>query len=66
MEILSQVVGYLKAQAGILIWQQSGQTIVEYFLLIVLISLAVFFLSPTFTNAVVGTFSRTSSVISSP
>lgn len=66
MEMLSQVVTYLRAQVENLIKVQSGQTIVEYFLVIVFIALAVFFLSPSFTSAVVGTFSRTSSVISSP
>ncbi len=57
--MLAQIATYLKARAG----EESGQTIVEYVLLIVLVALAVFFASPTITQAVLGVFSRTSSVL---
>jgi Flp pilus assembly pilin Flp len=43
--------------------EESGQTIVEYVLLIVLVALAVFFASPSITSAVLGVFTKTSSVL---
>ena len=61
--MLSQIATYLKARTGIFVKAEEGQTIVEYVLLIVLVALAVFFASPTITNAVLGVFSRTSSVL---
>ncbi len=61
--MLAQLVAYLKAHTENMLKMESGQTIVEYVLLIVLVALAVFFASPTITNAVLGVFSRTSSVL---
>jgi Flp pilus assembly pilin Flp len=61
--MLNQIAVYLKNQTENLLRLESGQTIVEYVLLIVLVALAVFFASPTITNAVLGVFSRTSSVL---
>jgi Flp pilus assembly pilin Flp len=61
--MLDQIATYLKARIGNFIKVEEGQTIVEYVLLIVLVALAVFFASPTITNAVLGVFSRTSSVL---
>jgi Flp pilus assembly pilin Flp len=54
---------YLKAKMSELFKQEGGQTIVEYVLLIVLVALAVFFATPSITSAVLGVFSRTSSVL---
>ncbi len=61
--MLMQWQGYFRAWAADLVKKESGQTIVEYVLLIVLVALAVFFASPTITNAILGVFSRTSSVL---
>jgi Flp pilus assembly pilin Flp len=61
--MLSQIKSYFKSVAIETAKQESGQTIVEYVLLIVLVALAVFFASPTVTNSVMGVFSRTSSVL---
>ncbi len=61
--MLAQLVAYLKAHTENMLKMESGQTIVEYVLLIVLVALAVFFASPTITQAVLGVFSRTSSVL---
>ncbi len=60
--MLAQCYNYLKVrmQAS---KNESGQTIVEYVLLIVLVALAVFFASPSITSAVLGVFTKTSSVL---
>ena len=42
---------------------ESGQTIVEYVMLIVLVALAVFMTSPSITSAILGVFTDTSSVL---
>jgi len=60
--MLAQIATYLKARTGMLKVEE-GQTIVEYVLLIVLVALAIFFASPTITDAIMGVFSRTSSVL---
>ena len=60
--MLSQWYEYLKVRMQTL-KNESGQTIVEYVLLIVLVALAVFFASPTITSAVLGVFTKTSSVL---
>ncbi len=61
--MLQQMFAYLKVRYGSL-KHESGQTIVEYVLLIVLVALAVFFSSPTITSAILGVFTKTSSVLS--
>ncbi len=61
--MIAPLVTYLKAKLGVMLRDDSGQTIVEYVLLIVLVGLAVFFASPSITKAVINTFSRTSSVL---
>jgi Flp pilus assembly pilin Flp len=61
--MFSQMAQYFQEKAWATLNQESGQTIVEYVLLIVLVALAVFFASPTITNAILGVFSRTSSVL---
>ena len=42
---------------------ETGQTMVEYVMLIVLVALAVFLASPSITSAIMGVFTRTSSVL---
>ncbi len=60
--MLQQVLTYLRLRCGSF-RNESGQTIVEYVLLIVLVALAVFFASPTITSAILGVFTKTSSVL---
>jgi Flp pilus assembly pilin Flp len=55
---------YLAEQIRKLFRDDSGQTMVEYVMLIVLVALAVFMLSPSVTNAVIAVFSNTSSALS--
>ena len=43
--------------------EDSGQTMVEYVMLIVLVALAVFLASPSITSAIMGVFTRTSSAL---
>jgi Flp pilus assembly pilin Flp len=43
---------------------ESGQTMVEYVMLVVLVALAVFLLSPNIQSAVMQVFSNTSSALS--
>ena len=43
--------------------RETGQTMVEYVMLIVLVALAVFLASPSITSAIMGVFTRTSSVL---
>lgn len=43
--------------------EDEGQTMVEYVMLIVLVALAVFVMSPSVTSAVLGVFSATSSAL---
>ncbi len=45
--------------------KEEGQTMVEYVMLIVLVALAVFLSSPTITSAVMGVFTKTSSLLAS-
>ncbi len=61
--MMSQTLTYLKAWAEDSFKAESGQTIVEYVLLIVLVALAVFFASPSVTSAIMSVFTRTSSVL---
>jgi Flp pilus assembly pilin Flp len=63
--MLAQIATYLKTRFDALRKNESGQTIVEYVLLIVLVALAVFFASPSITSAVLGVFTKTSSVLAS-
>jgi Flp pilus assembly pilin Flp len=62
-QMMSQIATYLKVRFEDFFKAESGQTIVEYVLLIVLVALAVFFASPSITSAIIGVFSRTSSVL---
>ena len=46
--------------------EDTGQTMVEYVMLIVLVALAVFIMSPSVTSAILGVFSNTSSALAAP
>ena len=50
---------------GLYVKKEEGQTMVEYVMLIVLVALAVFLSSPTITSAVMGVFTKTSSLLAS-
>ncbi len=49
-----------------LVRKEEGQTMVEYVMLIVLVALAVFLLSPSVTQAIMSVFTNTSSALSHP
>ena len=61
--MMGPMISFLKAWLSAKLKAEEGQTIVEYVLLIVLIALAVFFATPSITQAVINVFSRTSSVL---
>ena len=61
--MMGPMINFLKAWLSTKLKAEEGQTIVEYVLLIVLVALAVFFATPSITQAVIGVFSRTSSVL---
>ncbi len=61
--MLSMFSTYLRARLAELAKDQSGQTIVEYALIIVLIALAVLLASPSLTSAIVQVFVETSSLL---
>jgi len=61
--MLSLFSTYLRARLAQLAKDQSGQTIVEYALIIVLIALAVLLSSPTLTEAIIQVFLDTSSLL---
>ncbi len=61
--MINQIATYMKVRLADLLKEESGQTIVEYVLLIVLVALAVFFASPSVTSAIMNVFTRTSSVL---
>ncbi len=61
--MINQIATYLKVRLADRLKEESGQTIVEYVLLIVLVALAVFFASPSVTSAIMSVFTRTSSVL---
>jgi len=60
---MSLLFTYIRARLYELHKDQSGQTIVEYALIIVLIALAVLLASPSLTSAIVQVFSETSSLL---
>ena len=60
---MSLLVTYIRAKLAELRKDESGQTIVEYALIIVLIALAVLLASPSLTSAIVQVFSETSSLL---
>ena len=60
---MSPLTTYIRAKLAELRQDESGQTIVEYALIIVLIALAVLLASPTLTSAIVQVFSETSSLL---
>ena len=60
---MSLLTTYIRAKLAELRKDESGQTIVEYALIIVLIALAVLLASPSLTNAIVQVFSETSSLL---
>lgn len=62
--MLSYIATYLKAAYRLMHDDQSGQALVEYILIIILISLAVIMASPTITSALVGAFSKIASALS--
>ncbi len=47
----------------LLVRDETGQTMVEYVMLIVLVALAVFLLTPNIKNAILTVFSNTSSAL---
>ena len=55
--MLSQLMPLVKAHMNRLLKaEEGGQTMVEYVMLIVLVSLAVFIMSPGLTSAIMGVF----------
>jgi Flp pilus assembly pilin Flp len=65
--MLSQLVPFVKAHLSRLFKaEETGQTMVEYVMLIVLVALAVFIASPSLTSAIMGVFSNTSSALLKP
>lgn len=60
---MSLLTTYIRARLAELRKDESGQTIVEYALIIVLIALAVLLASPSLTSAIVQVFSETSSLL---
>ena len=60
---MSLLTTYIRAKLAELRKDESGQTIVEYALIIVLIALAVLLASPSLTSAIVQVFSETSSLL---
>ncbi len=62
MLMLENLKTRLKAM-GLYLKKEEGQTMVEYVMLIVLVALAVFLSSPTITSAIMGVFTRTSSIL---
>jgi Flp pilus assembly pilin Flp len=56
---------YLSEWTRKLLGNDEGQTMVEYVMLIVLVALAVFLLSPSVTNAITTVFKNTSSALQS-
>jgi Flp pilus assembly pilin Flp len=60
-----QIVRFIEAKFGSFN-EEEGQTIVEYALIIVLITLAVFAATPGITSAIVNVFSYTSSKLVPP
>jgi Flp pilus assembly pilin Flp len=57
---------YLSELKKKLFGNDEGQTMVEYVMLIVLVALAVFLLSPSVTNAITNVFKNTSSALAQP
>jgi Flp pilus assembly pilin Flp len=65
--MLSQLMPFVKAHMNRLFKaEEDGQTMVEYVMLIVLVALAVFIMSPGLTSAILGVFSNTSSALKAP
>jgi Flp pilus assembly pilin Flp len=64
------MLNYLKSYASVklnkLFQNDEGQTMVEYVMLIVLVALAVFLLTPSVTQAITAVFSNTSSALAKP
>jgi Flp pilus assembly pilin Flp len=58
----NQLIQFLKVRLG----EEEGQTMVEYVMLIVLVALAVFILSPSITSAIMNVFFNTSSALQAP
>jgi len=63
MPALNQFKLYIEELKRKLSGGETGQTMVEYVMLIVLVALAVFLASPSITSAIMGVFTRTSSVL---
>ena len=61
---INQLKIYLEELRRRLTRGETGQTMVEYVMLIVLVALAVFLASPSITSAIMGVFTKTSSVLS--
>lgn len=57
------MLAYLKHYIEKIRRDDEGQTMVEYVMLIVLVAVAVFIASPTVTDAVMGVFNGTSSML---
>jgi Flp pilus assembly pilin Flp len=55
--------GFLKGLTGKIAKDESGQTMVEYVMLIVLVALAVFILTPNIKDAILRVFQNTSSAL---
>jgi Flp pilus assembly pilin Flp len=65
--VLNQLVSVAKTHfSRLLKAEEDGQTMVEYVMLIVLVALAVFIMSPSLTSAILSVFSNTSSALQGP
>ncbi len=63
MQVFEQLRTYFSELKRKLSKGEKGQTMVEYVMLIVLVALAVFLASPSITSAIMGVFTRTSSIL---
>ena len=63
MRAIYSTISDLRSRIGGLTEEERGQTMVEYVMLIVLVALAVFLLTPNIKNAILTVFSNTSSAL---
>ena len=63
LAIISRLKAWLRFEINTLRNDENGQTMVEYVMLIVLVALALFLLSPNIVDAIMQVFSNTSSAL---
>ena len=63
LAIISRLKAWLRFKINRLRNDENGQTMVEYVMLIVLVALALFLLSPNIVDAIMQVFSNTSSAL---